>query len=128
MAEVRTRRPVSTPLVPIRLSASSRIVRGRAAEQDHLEAAAGVEVDVGGRHDPVQVEVLELGQPLGDPPGVVVVDQGDDAHRVARLERDGVLDQGRAHQAADRLAPVRVAVGLAVVDRTSGAARRRWRR
>ena len=40
----------------------------RAAEQDHLQAAARVEVDVRGRHDPVEVQVLELGQPLGDRP------------------------------------------------------------
>ena len=45
---------------------------------------------------------------------MVVVDQGDDAHRVALVVSDDVLDQGSAHQTADRLAPVRVAVGLAV--------------
>ena len=33
---------------------------GRAAEQDHLHAAAGVDVNVGGRDDVVQMEVLEL--------------------------------------------------------------------
>ena len=41
----------------------------RAAEQDDLQAAVGVEVDVGRRHHPVEVAVLELGQPLGDPAG-----------------------------------------------------------
>src|SRR4051812_15478344 len=50
---------------------------GRASKEDHLEASARVQVDVRGRHHTVKVKVLELGQALGDPPGVVVVDQGN---------------------------------------------------
>src|SRR5262249_45299325 len=61
---------------------------GRPAEQDPLEAAAGVEVNVSGRDDPVQVKVLEFGQPLGDPAGVMVVDQRDDSHRLAGFVGD----------------------------------------
>jgi hypothetical protein len=34
---------------------------GGASEEDHFEAAAGVEVDVGGRDDVVEVVVLEVG-------------------------------------------------------------------
>src|SRR4051812_1149481 len=45
----------------------------------------------------------------------MIVDQGDDPHRVARIARDHILDQGRAHQAADRLAPIGVVVDLAVL-------------
>ena len=52
---------------------------------------------------------------VGDPRDVVVVDQGDDAHRLALVVGDHLFDQGRAHQAADRLAPVGVAVHLAVL-------------
>ena len=62
----------------------------------------------------VEVVMLQLGQPLGDPAGVVVVDQGDDAHRLGVVGGDDLLDQGGAHQAADGLAPVGVAMLLAI--------------
>ena len=45
----------------------------------------------------------------------MVVDQGDDPHRLAVVVRDRFFDQGRAHQAADGLAPVGIAVQLAVL-------------
>ena len=35
----------------------------RAAEQDHFEAAVLVEMDVGGGDDPVEMMVLQVGQP-----------------------------------------------------------------
>ena len=101
--------------MPIRLLASSRISRGRAAEQDHFQAAVLVEMDVGRGHDPVEVVVLQVGQPPRDPRGVVVVDQGDDAHRLALVLGDHLFDQGRAHQAAHGLAPVRIAMHLAIL-------------
>ena len=87
--------------------------RGRGAGS--LPGSGGRRGGRGSSSRPVQVQMLQLGQPLGDPAGVVVVDQGDDPHRVALVVGDGVLDQGRAHQAADRLAPVRVPVLLAVL-------------
>ena len=68
---------------------------GGPAEQDHLQAAAGVEVDVRRRHHAVEVVVLQLGQVLGDLAGVVVVDQRHDAHRLAVVVRHRLLDQRR---------------------------------
>ncbi len=49
-------------------------------EQDHFETARGIEVDVRGRDDAGQVQMLKLGELLGNPAGVMVVDQRDDTH------------------------------------------------
>ena len=61
--------------MPIRLSASSRISPVRTAEQDHFQAAVLVQMHMSGGHDPLKLAVLEFGEPLGDPAGVVIVDQ-----------------------------------------------------
>jgi hypothetical protein len=85
-----------------------------AAKQDDLETAFGVKVDVGRGDNPVKMLVLKVGEPARDFADVVVVDQGDDAHGFGFLVGDRLLDQRRAHQAANRLAPVRVAMLLAI--------------
>ena len=46
---------------------------GSAAEEDDLQASPGVEMDVGGGDDGVEVSVLDLGQAFGDAADVVVV-------------------------------------------------------
>lgn len=88
---------------------------GGTTEQDHFETAVRVEMDVGRGHHSGQMQVLDLGEALADPAGVVVIDQGDDPHRVALVVRDRFLDQGRAHQPSDRLAPIRILVLLAIM-------------
>ncbi len=88
---------------------------GRAAEEDHLEAAVGVEMHVGRGHHAFEVEVLDFGEPFRDSAGVVVVDQGDDPHRVAVVDGDHVFDQGGPHQATHRFAAVRVLMDFAVL-------------
>ena len=87
---------------------------GRTAEQDYFEATRGVEMDVRRGDDHVEVQVLQLRQTLGDPADVVVIDQGDDPHRLLISRGDRFLDQRGPHQAADRLAPVGIAVLLAI--------------
>jgi hypothetical protein len=87
---------------------------GRAAQQDHFQAALVVEVNVSCGHDLVEVMVLHVGQAPGDPADVMVVNQGHDAHCFAVVLSDCLLDQSRAHQAADRLAAVGITVQLAV--------------
>src|SRR5262249_38843121 len=72
-------------------------------------------MDVGRGADPVEMMMLQVGQPARDPRDVVVVDQGDDSHRLALVVGDRLLDQGGAHQATHRFAPVGIAVHLAVL-------------
>ncbi len=89
--------------------------RGRSAQKDHFQAAVSIEVDMGGRHHPFKMGVLKLGQPLGHPGGVMVVDERQDPHRLALILRDRLLHQGGAHQAPNRFAAVGKPVLLAVV-------------
>ncbi len=63
-----------------------------APEQDHFEASTRIQVDVRGRHNTVQVMVLDLGEPVGDPRSVVVIDQGHHAHRWGLIVGDGLVD------------------------------------
>jgi hypothetical protein len=90
------------------------LLRG-ASEEDDFEAAVGVEMDVGGRHHPADVEMLKLGEPIADSTGVVVVDQGDDAHRVALIVGDDFFNERRAHQAADGFTSVGITMGFSIV-------------
>jgi len=86
-----------------------------ATEQDHLQASPFVQVDVSGRDDLLEMAVLQFGQALGDPAGVVIVNQGDHTHRLAVFPVDHFLDQRIPHQAPDRLAPVGIAMLLAIL-------------
>jgi hypothetical protein len=53
------------------------------ATDDHLGAQMVVEVDMGGGQNCTMVIVLELGELLVYPTGVMVVHQGDGSHRLA---------------------------------------------
>jgi hypothetical protein len=88
---------------------------GCAAEENDFEATIGVEMDVGRGDDSFDVVVLEIGQPLADLAGVVIVDQGHDAHGVAVVVCHGFFDEGRAHQAADRFAAVGIPMIFAIM-------------
>ncbi len=70
----------------------SDLTRGP-AQHDDLKTAAGVEVEMRGGHDPLEVVMLQIGQPASDPGDMVVIDQGDDSHRLAVVVLDGLLDQ-----------------------------------
>jgi hypothetical protein len=85
------------------------------SEKDDLKASAMVEMDVGCGHDPVEVHVLDLGQSLGDPAGMMIVNDRDDPHREALFIGDHLLDQGVTHEAANGLAPIGVMMLLAIL-------------
>ena len=86
----------------------------RASEQNDLEAAIRIEMNMSRRDNPFDALMLDLGQTLGNTAGVVVINQRDNAHCGAVVMGDRFLDQGIAHQAADGLAPVRMPVRLAI--------------
>jgi hypothetical protein len=88
---------------------------GGAAQENHFQAALFVEMHVRRGNDPVKMMVLQVGQPAPDPRDVMIVDQGDDPHRLAVAVRDRFFDQCRAHQAADSLAPVGMTMKLAIL-------------
>ena len=87
----------------------SHELRG-ASQEDDFKASSRVEMDVCRRDHAVEVEVLDLREPVADSSRVVVVDQGHDPHRLGRVVADHFLDQGRAHQPTDGLATVRILV------------------
>ena len=64
-------------------------------------------MDVGRGHHLFQVLVLEVRETLGDPPGVVIVDERDNL--IAALSSRSITSSisRRTHQAPDRLAPIR---------------------
>ena len=72
-------------------------------------------MDVSRRDDLLEMAVLQLGQTLGDPAGVVIVNQGDHTHRLAVFPVDDFLDQRIPHQAPDCLAPVGIAMILSIL-------------
>src|SRR5208283_1359562 len=86
-----------------------------AAEHDHLQASPLVQVDVSGRDDLIEMAVLQFGQALGDPAGLVIVNQGNHTHRLAVFPVDDFLDQRIPHQAPDCLAPVGIAMILSIL-------------
>ena len=86
----------------------------RASQKDDFEASARVEVNVSRGHHPIEMEVLNLSEPITDAAGVVVVNQSKDSHRLARIVGDHVLDQCRAHEPSDGFAAVRIPVFLPV--------------
>ena len=86
-----------------------------AAQQDHFEAALFIEMDVSCRENPVEMVMLQISEPARNARGVVVVNEGDHAHCVTVVAGDLFFDERIAHQAADGLAPVRVAVQLAIL-------------
>jgi hypothetical protein len=86
----------------------------RAAEQDHLQAAIRVEMDVRRGDDLIEMAMLQFGQALGDPAGVMIIDERHDAHGLAVLAVDHLFDKRRSHESADRLAPVGISVFLTI--------------
>ncbi len=82
----------------------------RASQEDDFEAPMGVEVDVRCCHDPIEMVMLQIREPPSDSAHVMVVNQRDNSHRLARVVRDDLLDQRPSHQSADGLTPVRVAM------------------
>jgi hypothetical protein len=87
---------------------------GRTAQQDHFQAALVIEMNVSRGDDLVEMMVLYVGQPPRDPADMMVVNQGHDAHRFAVVMSDCLFDQSCPHQAADSLAPIGIAVQLAI--------------
>ncbi len=59
--------------------------------------------------------MLELGQPLADLAGVVVVNQRHDAHGLAVVVGDRFFEQRRAHQPTHGLAPVGITMVFAIM-------------
>jgi len=85
-----------------------------AAEQDDFQTAIRVEMDVCRGDDLIQVAMLQFGQALGDPAGMMIVDEGHDAHGLALLAVDHLFDERRGHEPADSLAPVGISVLLTI--------------
>ena len=85
--------PGLDPLGPDQRVGEFSDLPGRPAKEDHLQASPLVQMDVGRGHHLFQVLVLEVRETLGDPPGVVIVDERDDPHGGAVLPVDHLLDQ-----------------------------------
>jgi hypothetical protein len=64
--------------------------------------------------DPFEMMMLQVGQPARNPRDMMVIDEGDDSHRLAVIASDCFFDQRSAHEAADGLAPVRISMQLAI--------------
>jgi len=86
----------------------------RAAEQDDFQTAIRVEMHVCRGDDLIQVAMLQFGQALGDPAGMMIVDERHDAHGLALLAVDHLFDERRGHEPADSLAPVGISVLLTI--------------
>ena len=87
---------------------------GATAEQDHLEAPMLIQVNMSRGDNPVKPPVLNLGEPFGDPAGVVIVDQRDHTHCLAVFLADHLFDERGTHQAPDGFTPVGIVVLFAV--------------
>ncbi len=78
------------------------------AQEHNLETTGRVEMHVRRRDDVIQMRVLQLGEPLGEPACVMVVNQSHDADGETVVARDGLFNERGAHQPAHRFAAVRV--------------------
>ncbi len=87
---------------------------GRAAKQDHFQASVAIEMNMSRGHDLIEMIVLQVGQSPGDSADVVVVDEGDDSHRLAFVLRDRLFNQCGPHQPADGFAAIGITVKLAI--------------
>jgi hypothetical protein len=87
---------------------------GGTTEQDHFQASVLVQMHVSGCDNLFEMPVLHFGESVGDPAGVVIVDQGDDAHCLTFLLLDHLLDERGPHQRPHCLAPVGMAMLLSI--------------
>jgi hypothetical protein len=84
------------------------------AQQDHFETSLGIEMNMRGRDHAFEMKMLQFGQSVGHTSDVMVINERDNPHRQGVVMSDRFFDEGVAHQAANRLAPVGVAVFLAI--------------
>ncbi len=88
----------------------------------------GVQVHVQSRGDDAVMLVLNVGQLVGEDPGVVVVDEHQHPDRLALVHLPLLLDQLGAEQVPDELAPIGIAApDLQPVQRPHQSVRQRHR-
>ena len=89
--------PGLDPLGPDQRVGEFSDLPGRPAKEDHLQASPLVQMDVGRGHHLFQVLVLEVRETLGDPPGVVIVDERDNPHASRRCPPGRSPPRSAAH-------------------------------
>lgn len=85
-----------------------------ASQQNNLKATMRVKMHMRCCNDALMISMLELGEFLGEPAGMMVVYQDQNPKRVGIVPRRAVVDECGAHERTYRLAPVCEPVCLAV--------------
>src|ERR1039457_1535282 len=82
------------------------------ANNQHLQAVVGIQVNMQGRYDLIMMGMLVVSQLVGEVPNVMIIDQSHRADRFLILGTALLLDQRRPDKIANRFRAVHIALLL----------------